>query len=112
MENVILTSLTVPEVKQLLRNELESYFIQQQQNQPETDQLLTVQQAAQFLTLATATIYSMVCRGEIPSSKRGKRLYFSKQELTAWVKSGRNKTLSDHNADADAYLSTYKKGGK
>lgn len=80
--------------------------------QPETDQLLTVQQAAQFLSLATATIYSMVCRGEIPSSKRGKRLYFSKQELTEWVKSGRNKTLSDHASDADAYLSTYKKGGK
>lgn len=112
MDNLILTSLTVPEVKQLFRNELESYFAGQENRPTESDGLLTVQQAAQFLTLAPATIYSMVCRGEIPSSKRGKRLYFSRLELIEWVKAGRTKTISDNSSDGDAYWSTYKKGGK
>lgn len=111
MQAVTITQISAPELESLIENSLRK-ILTDRPTQPETDQLLTVQQTAQFLTLAPATIYSMVCRGEIPSSKRGKRLYFSKQELTEWVKAGRNKTLSDHAAEADAYLSTYKKGGK
>ena len=111
MQAVTITQISAPELETLIENSLRK-ILTDRPTQPETDQLLTVQQTAQFLTLAPATIYSMVCRGEIPSSKRGKRLYFSKQELTEWVKAGRNKTLSDHASEADAYLSTYKKGGK
>ncbi len=56
---------------------------------PEPDQLLTVHQAAEFLSLAPSTIYSMVSRAELPVSKRQKRLYFSKKDLTEWVQQGR-----------------------
>ncbi len=73
-------------------------------NLPETDQLLTIQQAADFLKLSVPTIYSLVSRSEIPVSKKGKRLYFSEQELTAWIKGGRKKTLQELSAEADKYL--------
>lgn len=76
----------------------------------EQDQLFTIQQTAEFLSLAVPTIYGLVSRNEIPYSKKGKRLYFSKQELLDWVKSGRNKTKAEISAEADNYLSKAKRG--
>ena len=63
--------------------------------QTEADQLLTIQQTAAFLCLSVPTIYGLVSKAEIPVSKRGKRLYFSKQELTDWIKAGRKKTNAE-----------------
>lgn len=70
----------------------------------DSEQLLTVQGAAQFLNLTVPTIYSKVSKGEIPFMKRSKRLYFSKQELTDYVKKGRKKTNDEVLAEANTYL--------
>ncbi len=81
------------------------------ERQPEADQLLTVQQAAEILCLSVPTIYGLVSKAEIPVSKKGKRLYFSKQELIAWIKTGRKKTLEEIASEADNYLQSNKKKG-
>jgi len=78
----------------------------------ESDQLLTVQETADFLHLSVPTIYGLNSKGELPACKRGKRLYFSKQELTNWIKAGRKKTNSEIQAEADVYVQGTKKGGK
>ncbi|HYG17161.1 MAG TPA: helix-turn-helix domain-containing protein [Bacteroidia bacterium] len=75
---------------------------------PEADELLTIKQAAQLLCLSVPTIYSLVSRAEIPVNKRGKRLYFSKAELTAWIKAGRKKTTAETAAEAEQYLKNKK----
>ena len=80
-----------------------------QTNQPEADQLLTIQQAGELIRLTVPTLYGYVRRNEIPFSKKGKRLYFSKQELTDWIMQGRRKTIAEINAEAHTYLQ--KKGG-
>jgi excisionase family DNA binding protein len=59
------------------------------------DELLTISEAAILLKLSVATIYSKVCRNEIPANKQGKRLYFYRGELLNWIKSGRIKTISE-----------------
>lgn len=111
MENVILTQLSVPEIRQLFRQELENYFASNtaNSNQDEADQLLTIKQTAELLSLSVPTIYGLVSRGEIPHSKKGKRLYFSKQELLDWVKAGRKKTNAEIAAAADDYLTNKRK---
>lgn len=112
MENVIFTQLSIPEIRQLFRQELETYFATQKQgntNQPEPEQLLTVQQAAELLNLSVPTLYGYTQRAEIPVCKRGKRLYFSKQSLFEWIKDGRKKTLAETASEAENYLK--KKGG-
>ncbi len=110
MENVVFTQLSIPEIKQLFRQELEAYFsVAQPLEQPETDQLLTVKQAGELLNLSVPTIYGLVSRSEIPVSKRGKRLYFSKQELLQWVKEGRKKTKSEIEAEAQSYINKRRK---
>lgn len=112
MENVVFTQLSIPEIRQLFRQELETYFASQKQGnttQPEPEQLLTVQQAAELLNLSVPTLYGYTQRAEIPVCKRGKRLYFSKQSLFEWIKDGRKKTLAETASEAENYLK--KKGG-
>jgi excisionase family DNA binding protein len=77
-------------------------------NQPE--QLLTIQEAAEFLSLTVPTMYSKVSKGEISVMKRSKRLYFSRTELMEYVKAGRKKSKTEIEAEAKAYLLNKKKG--
>jgi excisionase family DNA binding protein len=49
--------------------------------------LMNITQVAEFLTLKIPTIYSKVSRNELPYMKDKHRVYFSKTELTAFLKS-------------------------
>jgi excisionase family DNA binding protein len=84
-----------------------------QNNNPTTEQpeqFLTIQEAAQFLNLTVATIYSKVSRGELPVMKRSKRLYFSNTELIEYLKEGRKRSNAETEQVADEYLSNKRKG--
>jgi excisionase family DNA binding protein len=59
--------------------------------QPENQQLMGVKEAAAFLELSVATVYTKVCRGEIPAYKPGRKLYFDKAMLVANIKSRKKK---------------------
>lgn len=74
------------------------------------EQLLTVQEAAEFLSLTVPTMYSKVSKGELPVMKRGKRLYFSRTELLEYLKDGRRKSNAEIDQEAKAYLMNSKKG--
>ena len=63
----------------------------EQSEQPETDELLTVQDTAEFLRLSVPTVYALISKGELPVMKRSKRCYFSKVELINYLKQGRKK---------------------
>jgi len=84
-----------------------------QNNNPPTEQpeqLLTIQEAAEFLSLTVPTMYSKVSKGEIPYMKRGKRLYFSRTELLDYLKEGRKKSNAEIEQEAEKYLSNKRKG--
>ena len=73
-------------------------------DQPETDELLTVQDTAKFLSLSVPTIYTLISKGELPVMKRSKRCYFSRVDLMNYLKQGRKKTLAERANEADTYL--------
>jgi len=77
-------------------------------DQPE--KLLTIHEAAEFLSLTVPTMYSKVSKGELPVMKRANRLYFSRTELLEYLKQGRKKTNAEIESGADTYLIN-KKGG-
>ena len=77
-------------------------------DQPE--QLLTIQAAAEFLSLTVPTMYSKVSKGELPVMKRSKRLYFSRTELLEYLKVGRKKSNTEIEQEAQTYLLNNKKG--
>ena len=47
--------------------------------------ILTVQQAAEYMGLKVPTIYNYTSKGTIPHRKKGKRLIFLKEELDKWL---------------------------
>lgn len=97
----------VKEMNQKL-DKIERILIQKE-NQVEasrTDQLLTISQAAEFLKLSVPTIYGKVSKNTIPFMKRGKRLYFTQQELLAYIKEGSSKSDQDIQNEAEQFLSS------
>lgn len=95
MENTLTFENLPVAISQLLRD-VASIKLALAANPPEpADQLLTVGQAAEFLTLAKPTIYAMICRGELPNLKRGKRVYFEKSDLLNYLKAGRRKSFQE-----------------
>lgn len=94
----------VSELKRLLIEKCEHSTT----DQPE--QLLTVQEAAEFLSLTVSTMYSKASKGELPVMKRGKRLYFSRTELLEYLKEGRKKSNAEIEQEAEMYLLNNKKG--
>jgi excisionase family DNA binding protein len=65
------------------------------------DELLNVEQASKLLNLTVSTIYSKVCKKEIPVNKKGKRIYFCRNELMEWIKSGRVRTYAEIKNDIE-----------
>jgi len=83
----------------------------EQGEQPEADELLTVQDTAKFLSLSVTTVYGLISKDALPVMKRSKRCYFSKVELINYLKQGRKKTLAETASEAEQYCKT-KNGGK
>ena len=105
MENIVFTQLSIPEVKRLLREELESFFAENQTNKTptETDEIDGIDLAIKITGLAKATIYGLVSERKIPHLKQGKRLYFSSKELIEWIKQGKRKTQSEIKLEAQNF---------
>lgn len=74
---------------------LQDLLMESRQPLPQSAELMTISQAAEFLNLSVQTLYGKVCHREIPVSKKGKRLYFYKSELEDWIKSGKKKTMAE-----------------
>ncbi len=106
MENLVFTQLSIPEVRQLFREELENYFTENRNGEmvAETDEIGGIDLAIEVTGLAKPTIYGLVSERKIPHSKQGKRLYFSRQDLLEWIKNGKRKTqdeIADEAANFD-----------
>lgn len=78
----------------------------QSSGEEESNELLTIDQAAKLLKLAKQTLYSKISRSEIPFHKPAgsKRVYFYRQDLLDYIKIGRQKTVSEYEADASSCL--------
>ncbi len=105
MENLVFTQLSVTEIRRLFREEIEEFFAENKlnENQSNTDEIGGIDLAIQITGLAKPTIYGLVSERKMPHSKQGKRLYFSRQELTEWIKNGKRKTHSEIAIEAANY---------
>lgn len=73
------------------------------------DQMMTMDEACQFIGKKRSTMYSLTSERRIPYRKRGNKLYFFKKELIEWIQSGgaydKPYTLSEQEqAEFDAHL--------
>jgi excisionase family DNA binding protein len=112
MTNIIFSSFKEDELESFIENSVYKAFKNLNSNNIEkkdAEQFMSVREAAELLCLRVPTLYSLVSKSQIPYHKRAKRLYFSKQELINWIKTGRKKTISEIEAEAATQLITKNK---
>jgi len=78
--------------------QMECLLLNLQPKDESENELLNISEAAKFLKVSVASLYTKVSRKEIPVSKPGKRLYFNRKELQEWIRSGKKKTRSEISA--------------
>lgn len=100
--NLTVTNLTLEDITQAIRNELETFFSGKEEAKTE-DEIGGIELAIEITGLAKATIYGLVSTRKIPHSKKGKKLYFSRKELTEWITNGKRKTNAEVKSDAENY---------
>jgi excisionase family DNA binding protein len=73
-----------------------------------SDEVLTVQEAAKFLTLQPSTVYALIRQHSVPVMKRFGRCYFLKSDLINHLKESR----CDTKGCAEKYLNKKMSNGK
>lgn len=69
-------------------------------------EVLTSQEAAQYLELSTSHLYKLTSGKQIPCyCPQGKRLYFKRSELDQWLLRNRQATMDELNEAAEAHIS-------
>lgn len=63
--------------------------------EPAGNDLMNIEEAAEFLKISVAALYTKVSRQEIPYSKPGKRLYFNRGDLIDWIEQSKRKTIRE-----------------
>ena len=82
MSEIIITSVSKNEIKQLIEKAVEKAIRDKLKDEKEqTTAFLDVNQAAEFLGIAKATLYGKCSEKLIPHFKKGKKLYFDQKEL-------------------------------
>lgn len=99
MENVFLTSLTTPEIRELFREELSNFFpninLLSQTTQSKQPKFITMKEA-EFMTGRSANALRVqISLGHLKSVKQGSRHYFDREYLENWI-SGSYKIDANH----------------
>jgi len=79
--------------------------------QKDLDEIIGIDAACVLLGLKKPTIYGLICQGKLPYMKKGKKLYFSRHDLTDWINQGRKTVKNQLSATVDnAIISAKRKG--
>jgi excisionase family DNA binding protein len=75
-----------------------------EESRQEEEDIADIHEAAKLTGRAEQTIYGLVCRRQIPHSKDGKFLKFSKKKLREWMMQNERKTHTELSEQARSYL--------
>lgn len=87
-----LYSLTVGEYIELHKSLLKDLHQSQPNDNPALKELLTIEEAAEFLHMSVATLYTFNCRRRIPFIKVSGKVFYRRSSLLEWLDSGERKT--------------------
>lgn len=106
MEKTVLISIPIDDLQTIIIDCVNSCLKNSKyiQASPAEDEFLTAPEAADFLNLTERTILKKARNGDIRSSKRAGKLYFSKKDLTNWLKEGIRKSHAEILAEAQRHI--------
>ena len=101
MQKIVITS--PEELKALIEGTLQKVFESHlpKSQESNSNRLLTVAEAADYLSLAKQTLYGFTSKNQIPHIKRAKRLLFKKGDLDNWLMEGRKKSINEIQRDLE-----------
>ncbi len=105
-EAVTMLTNEVSEMKRLLLNKQEQSSTEQPEQWLDLNELIKYDPEKR----TKPTWYSKISKGEVPYHKKGKKLYFLKSEIDAWLRTGKCKSNAEIEAEARTYLLKNKKG--
>ena len=94
---------------QQVQSEILALLSNKAKPQPEIETPINLKDVSKLTELSTPTLYGYVQRNEIPYYKKGNRLKFFKSEIIDWIKTGKQKTLKELEAENDEFLSNSNK---
>lgn len=105
MQEAIITTLTRQDLETLIIDCVKVCleYHPKESNGHADRQVLSLADFCQYTGIGKQTAYRLTSRGEVPHSKRGKRLYFDKAQVDAWL-------LANHvggSAEADRKANEY-----
>jgi len=113
--DILLTPIRINELESLIENSVRKVLKELSYHAPiplNDSDLLSIKEASKFLNLAVPTIYGLVSNSTIPHMKKMKKLYFSRLELTDWIKTGKRKTITEKQYEENNILVIPKKRNK
>lgn len=91
-----LVLITPSELQTLIQNAVnvavQQFSLPQKIDPLPESKYLTIEQACTYLNVAKPTLYGYVSNRFIPFIKKGKKLYFERNELESWLHEGRKST--------------------
>ncbi|WP_375605639.1 helix-turn-helix transcriptional regulator [Flavobacterium davisii] len=73
-------------------------------------EILTLEEAADFLSLSKSAIYKLTSKKEIPFyNPGGKKIFFKRTELENWVLSSKSYSVEEFDDEVTSYLSRTQK---
>lgn len=116
MNDLVLSPIPISDLETLIDNAV-TRAIRREQKQPQQPVYdgMNPTEAINFLNengypvKSRATLYGKVFKNEIPHSKVGKRLVFSRKALQAWLTENRVPTASERLEEAEKFISEHKK---
>lgn len=108
MKDLVLTALTREDLEAFFDHRLDlafqRHFNHASQAGSEKGNVLTLDQFCEYTGIGKQTAYRLTSRGEVPHSKRGKRLYFDKAQVDAWLLANHTGGNVEADRKADDYL--------
>lgn len=106
MQNVILSTCSIPDLVNLIACEIEGRLLDREKNTSppaaDPERWMNLQDLIDYLPdhPKPQTVYSWCHNKLIPYSKKGKKLLFQKSAVDAWMESGHRRTFAQMQADA------------
>lgn len=70
-------------------DKIENILLGKYQKDPLENDFIGAKEASNVLKFSLPTLYTKVCKREVPFYKQANRLYFSKPELIDWIQKGK-----------------------
>ena len=93
-------------IKKELKAALSQFTFPKQEKHPE---IMNMNEACVFTSSSKSLLYKLTASRKIPHSKRGKKLYFKREELLDWMTEDKVSTQEAHRGNALSLLAKRRK---